>query len=94
MRILAPFATQLSPAAMAMTWALETIGTASKSKLSSVFSGGRFRLGKIRRRFAQNLVGLTKLAALPLKSLHNLGDIVRPACSLTAIDLGLLHPFV
>lgn len=41
MRILAPLASQLSPAAMAITWALETMGTASNAKLSSVFPGGR-----------------------------------------------------
>src|SRR5512132_3018623 len=34
-------ANQLSPAVMAITCALESIGTASKSKLSSVFPGGR-----------------------------------------------------
>src|SRR5512132_1534426 len=38
---LAPLANQLSPAVMAITCALESIGTASKSKLSSVFPGGR-----------------------------------------------------
>ncbi len=53
-----------------------------------------FCLGEISRRLAQYLVGLTKLAVLPLQSLHLLGHIVRQACSLTAIDLGLLHPFV
>lgn len=40
-RMLAPFVSQLSPAAIAITWALETMGTASKAKLSRVFPGGR-----------------------------------------------------
>ena len=38
---LSPFSSQLSPATSSMTWALETIGTASKSKLSRVLPGGR-----------------------------------------------------
>lgn len=46
------------------------------------------------RSFAQNLVGLAKLAVLPLKSLHLLGYIARQACSLAAIDLALLDPIV
>ncbi len=41
---------------------------------------------------AQNFVGLTKLAVLPLKSLHLLGDITRQTCSFAAIDLGLFDP--
>ena len=39
---LAPLASQLSPAAMAVTCALDIIGTASKAKLSRVFPGGRW----------------------------------------------------
>ncbi|OLP59767.1 hypothetical protein BJF93_21880 [Xaviernesmea oryzae] len=46
------------------------------------------------RSLAQNLVGLTKLSILPLKSLHLLGDIARQACSFTAVDPCLLDPFV
>lgn len=46
-RILAPLASQPSPAAIAMTLALETIGTASKVKLLRVFPGGRWGLGKM-----------------------------------------------
>ena len=37
---LAPLFSQASPAANAMTWALLTTGTASKSKLSRVFPSG------------------------------------------------------
>src|SRR3954447_19056936 len=40
-RMLAPFANQASPAANAMTWAFETIGTASKSNVMSVLPAGR-----------------------------------------------------
>ena len=42
---LAPLANQLSPAVMAMTCALESIGAVSKSKVSRVFPGGE-RLGE------------------------------------------------
>lgn len=52
------------------------------------------RLGKICRRLAKNLVGLSKLLALPLKSLHLLGHIARQACSFAAVDFGLLDPFI
>jgi hypothetical protein len=38
---LSPFSSQLSPATSAMTWALEIIGTASKSKASRLLPGGR-----------------------------------------------------
>lgn len=40
MRMLAPLASQTSPEASAMTWALLTIGTAEKSKLSRVLPLG------------------------------------------------------
>ena len=36
---LAPLSIQLSPAQIARTWALEAIGTTSKSKLSRVLPG-------------------------------------------------------
>ncbi len=44
---LAPFSSQLSPAASAMTWALEIIGTASKSKVSRVLPGRQAGLGEM-----------------------------------------------
>lgn len=47
---------------------------------------------EIGRGIAQNLVGLAKLAVVQLKSLHPLGYIARQACSLAAIDFGLLDP--
>ena len=44
---LAPFSSQLSPATSAMTWALETIGTASKSKAVEGLAGRQARLGEV-----------------------------------------------
>ena len=44
---MAPFSNQASPAASAITWAFETIGTASKSKRVERLAGGQPRLGEM-----------------------------------------------
>ena len=44
---LAPFSSQASPAAIAMIWALEIIGTASKSKVSRVLPGRQAGFGEM-----------------------------------------------
>ena len=54
---LAPFLSQLSPAASAMTWALQTIGTASKSKLSRVLPGGSLASSRWRSDAAVGALG-------------------------------------
>ena len=43
-RTLAPFSSQASPSASAMTCAFETVGTAAKSKLAELLSGRQWRL--------------------------------------------------
>src|SRR3954451_19051665 len=52
------------------------------------------RLGKIRARLAQDLVGLTQLAVLALQRLQLLGYFGRNAGTLAAVDRRLLHPLV
>lgn len=61
----------------------------------SLFEGlAKLRLGEIGRGFAQNLVGLTKLAVLRVERLHLLDYIARQTGPFAAIDLGLLNPLV
>jgi hypothetical protein len=52
------------------------------------------RLGKIRARLAQDLIGLAKLPVLPLKGLELGSHVAGQARSVPAVALGLLHPFV
>ena len=51
-------------------------------------------LGKIRRRLAQDLIGLPQLAVLPLQGLQLLGHLRRDTNPFAAVDLDLLDPLV
>src|SRR5512143_3568468 len=62
-----------------------------RRRRSWLVSAVELRLGKIRARLAQDLIGLAKLPVLPLKRLE-LGSQVARQARLAA--LGLLHPFV
>jgi hypothetical protein len=48
-------------------------------------------LGKIRRRLAQDLVGLTQLADVAFQRLHLVSDLGRDASALAAVHLRLLY---
>ena len=69
MRItLAPWSSQRSPAASALTWALETMGTRSNSKLASVLPGGSLASARWRskRRRARSAISCSPSAASSL----------------------------
>jgi hypothetical protein len=54
----------------------------------------QLRLGEMRRRLAQDLVGLSQLADLALQRLHPLGYLGRHANRHAGVDFGLLDPLV
>lgn len=56
--------------------------------------GGRTPRSRNKRTLAQYLIGLPKLAILPLKSLHLLGDFVWEPRPRTIVHFRLLHPFI
>ena len=57
-------------------------------------TGGQLRHRKICRHLAQGLIGLAKLALLPLKGLEPVRDVGWHAGSPAAVDLGLLDRFM
>jgi len=54
----------------------------------------QLRLGKIRARLAQNLVGLSQLTNLALQRPHPLSHLGRHTGAFASVDLRLLHPLV
>jgi putative transposase len=61
---------------------------------SSLEPAVELRLGKIRGRLAQDLVGLAQFTVLTLQRLHPLGHVAWDTRPLAGIDLRLLHPLM